>query len=52
MFTDNGWDTFRSQFPLTNILHPTMQGQYMNALLDAQDQYGWFRPGRHRRNRG
>ncbi|MGI5974704.1 MAG: GH92 family glycosyl hydrolase [Paludibacter sp.] len=43
MFTDNGfWDTFRSQFPLTNILHPTMQGQYMNALLDAQDQCGWF----------
>jgi len=43
MFTDNGfWDTFRSQFPLTNILHPTMQGQYMNALLDAQDQCGWL----------
>jgi predicted alpha-1,2-mannosidase len=43
MFTDNGfWDTFRSQFPLTNILHPTMQGQYMNALLDAQEQCGWL----------
>jgi predicted alpha-1,2-mannosidase len=43
MFTDNGfWDTFRTQFPLTNILHPTMQGQYMNALLDAQDQCGWL----------
>ena len=43
MFTDNGfWDTFRSQFPLTNILHPTMQGQYMQALLDAQEQCGWF----------
>ena len=42
MFTDNGfWDTFRSQFPLTNILHPTMQGQYMQALLDAQEQCGW-----------
>ena len=41
MFTDNGfWDTFRSQFPLTNILHPTMQGQYMQALLDAQEQCG------------
>ena len=39
MFTDNGfWDTFRSQFPRTNILHPEMQGRYMNALLDAQDQ--------------
>jgi len=43
MFTDNGfWDTFRSQFPLTNILHPVMQGQYMNALLDAQEQCGWL----------
>ena len=43
MYTDNGfWDTFRTQFPLSNILHPTMQGQYMNALLDAQDQCGWL----------
>lgn len=43
MFTDNGfWDTFRSQFPLTNILHPTMQGQYMQALLGAQEQCGWL----------
>lgn len=43
MFTDNGfWDTFRSQFPLTNILLPTMQGQYMQALLDAQEQCGWL----------
>ena len=43
MFTDNGfWDTFRSLFPLTNILHPTMQGQYMQALLDAQEQCGWL----------
>ncbi|MDR0546723.1 MAG: GH92 family glycosyl hydrolase [Dysgonamonadaceae bacterium] len=43
MFTDNGfWDTFRSQFPLTNILHPAMQGQYMNVLLDAQEQCGWL----------
>lgn len=43
MYTDNGlWDTFRSQFPLTNILHPTMQGNYMNALLAAQEQCGWL----------
>lgn len=43
MFTDNGfWDTFRSQFPLDNILHPQMQGRYMNALLDAYDQCGWL----------
>ncbi|MBQ3536750.1 MAG: GH92 family glycosyl hydrolase [Alistipes sp.] len=43
MFTDNGfWDTFRSQFPLTNLLHPTQQGRYMNALLAAQEQCGWL----------
>ena len=43
MYTDNGfWDTFRSQFPLTNILHPTLQGRYMQALLDAQKQCGWL----------
>lgn len=43
MFTDNGfWDTFRSQFPLTVILHPEMQGRYMQALLDAYDQMGWL----------
>jgi predicted alpha-1,2-mannosidase len=43
MYTDNGfWDTFRSQFPLTNILHPTIQGRYMQALLAAQQQCGWL----------
>lgn len=43
MYTDNGfWDTFRAQFPLSNILHPTMQGRYMNSLLDAYDQHGWL----------
>ncbi len=43
MFTDNGfWDTFRSQFPLTNILHREQQGRYMQSLLDAQKQFGWL----------
>ena len=43
MYTDNGfWDTFRAQFPLSNILHPTMQGRYMQSLLDAQQQGGWL----------
>jgi predicted alpha-1,2-mannosidase len=43
MYTDNGfWDTFRSQFPLSNILHPTMQGRYMQALLQAQHECGWL----------
>ena len=43
MYTDNGfWDTFRAQFPLTCLLHPTMQGRYMQALLAAQKQCGWL----------
>lgn len=43
MYTDNGfWDTFRAQFPLSNILHPTMQGRYVQSLLDAQQQGGWL----------
>lgn len=43
MYTDNGfWDTFRAQFPLNNILHPEMQGRYMQSLLDAHEQCGWF----------
>ncbi len=43
MYTDTGfWDTFRAQFPLNTILHPTMHGRYVNALLDAQDQCGWL----------
>ena len=43
MYTDNGfWDTFRAQFPLSNLLHPEMEGRYMQSLLDAQRQYGFF----------
>ncbi|MBK0380831.1 GH92 family glycosyl hydrolase [Mucilaginibacter segetis] len=43
MYTDNGfWDTFRAQFPLNTIMHPTMEGQYMQALLAAQQQCGWL----------
>jgi predicted alpha-1,2-mannosidase len=43
MFTDTGfWDTFRAQFPLNTILHPTMHGRYMQALLDAKEQCGWL----------
>ncbi|MHC8950270.1 GH92 family glycosyl hydrolase [Sphingobacterium hungaricum] len=43
MYTDNGfWDTFRGQFPLSNILHTEMQGRYMQSLLDAKQQAGFF----------
>jgi predicted alpha-1,2-mannosidase len=43
MYTDNGfWDTFRAQFPLNTIMHPKMEGQLVQALLDAQKQCGWL----------
>lgn len=43
MFTDTGfWDTFRAQFPLNVLMHPTMHGRYMQALLNAQEQCGWL----------
>ncbi len=43
MYTDNGfWDTFRSEFPLHNLLYPTVQGRYMTALLGAYEQCGWL----------
>ncbi|MET4082237.1 putative alpha-1,2-mannosidase [Pedobacter sp. UYP30] len=43
MFTDTGfWDTFRAQFPLTALMHPEMQGQYMQAMLAAYQQCGWL----------
>lgn len=43
MYTDTGfWDTFRAQFPLNAVLHPTMHGRYVAALLDAKDQCGWL----------
>jgi len=43
LFTDTGfWDTFRAQFPLNALMHPTMHGRYVAALLDAKDQCGWL----------
>jgi predicted alpha-1,2-mannosidase len=43
MFTDTGfWDTFRAQFPLNTLMHPEMQGRYMQAMLAAYKQCGWL----------
>jgi predicted alpha-1,2-mannosidase len=42
-YTDDGyWDTFRAQFPLSNILHPKMQGRYMKAILAVYKHLGWL----------
>lgn len=43
LYTDTGfWDTFRAQFPLNALMHPTMHGRYVAGLLDAYDQCGWL----------
>ncbi len=43
MFTDTGfWDTFRGQFPLNTLIHPTMHGQYLQGMLAAYEQCGWL----------
>lgn len=43
MFTDTGfWDTFRAQFPLNTLMHPEMQGRYMQAMIAAYKQCGWL----------
>ncbi|WP_423130203.1 GH92 family glycosyl hydrolase [Gaoshiqia sp. Z1-71] len=43
LYTDTGfWDTFRAQFPLNALLHPTMHGRYVAGLLDSYDQCGWL----------
>ncbi|QNK61071.1 glycoside hydrolase family 92 protein [Pedobacter sp. PAMC26386] len=43
LFTDTGfWDTFRAQFPLNTLLHPTMHGRYMQSLISSWEQCGWL----------
>jgi len=50
MFTDNGfWDTFRSQFPLLNLLYPSMNQKIQEGLLNTYKESGflpeWASPG-------
>ncbi|MGE3242609.1 MAG: GH92 family glycosyl hydrolase [Pirellulales bacterium] len=43
LYTDTGfWDTFRAQFPLHTLLHPTLHGRYLTGLVDAYRQCGWL----------
>lgn len=43
LYTDTGfWDTFRAQFPLNALMHPTMHGRYVQSLLNSQEQCGWL----------
>lgn len=50
MFTDNGfWDTFRAQFPLLNLLYPSMNVKIQEGLLNTYKESGflpeWASPG-------
>ncbi|MFT3901992.1 MAG: GH92 family glycosyl hydrolase [Niabella sp.] len=50
MFTDTGfWDTFRSLFPLLNLLYPSMNNQMQEGLINAYLESGflpeWASPG-------
>lgn len=50
MFTDTGfWDTFRSLFPLVNLVYPSMAEKMQDGLLNAYLESGfypeWASPG-------
>lgn len=50
MFTDTGfWDTFRSLFPLLNMLYPSMNTEMQKGLVNAYKESGflpeWASPG-------
>jgi predicted alpha-1,2-mannosidase len=43
LFTDNGfWDTFRAAFPLLTILHPGLDAQIMQGIVNAYGESGWI----------
>jgi len=43
LFTDNGfWDTFRAAFPLLTILHPGLDAQIMQGIVNAYKESGWI----------
>lgn len=50
MYTDTGfWDTFRSLFPLLNLLYPSMNDDMQEGLVNAYKESGflpeWASPG-------
>ena len=50
MFTDTGfWDTFRSLFPLVNLVYPSMATEMQQGLVNAYKESGflpeWASPG-------
>ena len=50
MYTDTGfWDTFRSLFPLLNLMYPSVNEQIQNGLVNTYKESGflpeWASPG-------
>jgi predicted alpha-1,2-mannosidase len=46
LFTDNGfWDTFRAAFPLMTILHPRLDAQILQGIVNAYKESGWIPEG-------
>ncbi|MFT3920104.1 GH92 family glycosyl hydrolase [Cloacibacterium sp.] len=50
MFTDNGfWDTFRAAFPFFNLMHPSLNEQIQEGLVNTYKESGflpeWASPG-------
>ena len=43
MFTDTGfWDTFRCLFPLLNLMHPSMNKEMQEGLINTYKESGFF----------
>ena len=43
LFTDNGfWDTFRAVFPYFTLMHPNLDSQIMEGLVNAYTESGWL----------
>ena len=43
MYTDTGfWDTFRSLFPLLNLVYPSVNSEIQEGLLNAYRESGFF----------
>ncbi|MFH0842504.1 MAG: GH92 family glycosyl hydrolase [Bacteroidota bacterium] len=43
MYTDNGfWDTFRTLFPFTTLMYPSLNSKIMEGLVNAYKESGWL----------
>ncbi len=47
LYTDTGfWDTFRSLFPLLNLMYPSQSREMQEGLLNTYRESGFSRSGR------